>query len=279
MKYFSIILIFIVGIISCRKNNFSSRTKNVESKLNAIYSDSAGAWKFGYTNELITSLSPDTEIAQYGNTANIQYVQADPIQYVKLNFTADPTSFFLRFLLTPSKLPLQIDQGYFAGGTEHSAEFAKFIYVKNTNLLDSVIVKVYSGLSIIFKIIYTNQNIINITETSIYDGQRLATGTFNFSYIGVPNIFRHTDSLLYIYSYPQTVFYAQPMVIPAFFAETFSVSTFNSISISSIPGNLWGQDPVISKMTYVLNEDEKITEENFSNEIFEDLAGKKYYYH
>jgi len=276
MKYILFIFIIASGMISCRKSNNLS-TSNDGSKLTAISSDSAGAWKFEYTGNLITSLGPDTDLNHYGNTANIQYINTDSIQYVTVNFFPDPSNYTIRYSLTSSKLPLQIDQSDNVGGTEHKYNIAKFSYLPNTDLLDSVLFNDYNNL-IIFKCTYTGKNITVVTETEVSNNINLVIGTFNFTYSATPNIFRYTDSLIYIYTYPQMALWAQSMVVAAFFAETFSVSTFNSVTTGGITNGAWNQDSISSKMTYTLNADGKVTEEAFDNEIFEDLAGKRYYY-
>ena len=83
MKY--ILLIFmIVSVIACRKNDNLSSSNN-GSKLTAISSDSAGAWRFGYTGDLITSMVADTSLRPYGFNASIQYSHTGSIDYVTVN--------------------------------------------------------------------------------------------------------------------------------------------------------------------------------------------------
>jgi hypothetical protein len=100
------------------------------------------------------------------------------------------------------------------------------------------------------------------------------------TYGNTPNVFRHTDSLLYIYSYPASVFELQPELITAFFAETFSTATFNSLTTGGILGGQWNGEAYSSfssHMTYTLNADGKVTAEIFDT-FFNNIAGKRYYY-
>jgi hypothetical protein len=276
MKYILFIFIIAVGMIACSKSNNLS-TSNNGSKLTAISSDSAGAWKFGYMGDLITSLRPDTDLNQYGASANIQYMTTDSIKYVMVNFFPDPSNYTIIYSLTSSNLPLQIDKSNNIGGTEHKYNIAKFSYLANTDLLDSVLFNHYND-TIIFKCAYTGENITAITETEVSNNKNSIISSFNFSYVATPNIFRDADPLLYIYEYPQTALWAQSMVVAVFFSETFSASTFNIVTTSGITNGAWNQDSIRSKMTYSLNANGKITKEAFDNEIFEGLAGKRYSY-
>jgi hypothetical protein len=68
------------------------------------------------------------------------------------------------------------------------------------------------------------------------------------------------------------------MVIAAFFAETFSASTFNCVTTSGITSNGWIESSLKSKMIYHLNSHGKVTAETFSSNVFEGGAGKEYLY-
>lgn len=264
-------------MIACRKSNNLS-TSNNGSKLTAISSDSAGAWKFGYTGNFITSLMPDTDLNLYGTMANIQYVNTNSIQNVTVNFFPDPSNYTIAYSVTSSKLPLRIEQSYIFNGTEYKSDIADFSYLLNTDLLDSVILNPGGNGPIIFKFTYADQNITGVTERQVSNNENVVIGTFSFTYSATPNIFRNTDSLLYIYTYPQTALRAQSMVVAVFFAETFSASTFNTVTTSGITNGAWNQDSISSKMIYTLNANGKIIEEAFDNKIFEGLAGKRYFY-
>ncbi len=271
MKHILILFISALIISSCLK---SSGLPGNGTKLMAISNDSAGAWQFGYTGNYITSIGPDPSLSPPYNqwdvqTCSIQYTNLNSFEYVSLSFVEDTLNWTINYTLTPSKLPLRI-----AGDIN-----AEFIYLPNTNLLDSVIL--YSGSDqLIFNVTYTGQNITEVTESQVLNNQNTVIGTYTYTYTTTPNVFRQTDSLLYIYSYPQTPFDQSP-VIAAFFAETFSASTFDSLCTYG-PINYTGviTDTISGKMTYSLNADGKITEESFGNNYanFCELAAKKYYY-
>jgi hypothetical protein len=255
-------------VIACRKNDNLSSSNN-GSKLTAISSDSAGAWRFGYTGDLITSMVADTSLRPYGFDASIQYSHTGSIDYVTVNS--------MTYSLTSLKLPSQIYETETVGGTEQKHDIATFTYLPNTGLLDSVLLNHYID-TIIFKFTYTGENITTVTETQVSNNERFALGSFNYTYSATPNIFRQADPLLYIYAYPQTALFAQSMVVATFFAETFSASTFSSITTSGATNSAWGQDSMTGNMTYTVNANGKVTGEVFDNEIFKALAGKKYYY-
>ncbi len=276
MKHSLLIFMCALEIIACRKSN-SPDAGNNGSRLTAISSDSAGAWQFVYTGNLITDLAPDTAISRYGTNANIQYLNTDTIQYVTVDFY-DVNNYKIIYALASSKLPLHIDESYFVNGVQYHSNIAEFIYLPGTDLLDSVIVNTNVNAPIIFKFTYTGKNITSVVETQVYNNNSYLLSTFNYTYDNKPNVFRNTDSLLYIYTYPMTALRAQSMVVAAFFAETFSASKFNNISTDGITNGAWNQNLFGSKMTYTKNAAGKITEEIFTDEVFEGLAGKKFYY-
>src|ERR1035437_5560206 len=276
MKYLFFVFICAIITISCRKGD-NLRTSNNGTRLMAVSNDSAGTWKFGYTDNSITSIARDSNRTIHSFIDYLQYTTINSVQYVTLTSVQDTFNYSESYTLTSSKLPLSIDAMYTINGVKHTTNVAKFFYQQNTDLLDSVLYHPGSSL-FVFKVIYTGKNITEITENQISNNQSAVINTFNFTYGTTPNVFLNTDSLLYIYTYPHTALFAQPMVIAAFFAETFSASTFDSITTSGITNAGWNQVTISSRMMYTLNADGKITEEAFNNNIFEFLAGKKYYY-
>ena len=285
-----IIFIGSFTLIACRKNgDLSSSHNEGKSKLIAMSNDSLGGWDLIYTGNSVTGIKADSALVQYGNYSefldtsllySFQYINTGSSQFVAVNLSPYNPLYqsVMTYTLTPSKLPLSIDYSYSVGGIEKKSNGARFFYHLNSDILDSVIISANNGL-IIFTFTYDNQNISKLTESHVYNDQKMELETYDFTYGATPNIFRQTDSLLYIYKYPVTAFYAQPMVIAAFFAETFSAATFNSVTATGILNEAWGSGAAISSnMNYSLNADGKIAEESFNNSIFEGLAGIKYYY-
>lgn len=283
MKNLPVIFICLLGISACRKND-SPFQQNNGTRLKSIVRDSAGTLDFAYSNNLIASVKhtfPEQDaISTYkGSTSIVQYSNTDSNQLVSLGFFTNSTEYSISYMLTSAKLPLRIFSTYTENRIAHQIYLARFFYFPNTDILDSVILNsADSSKSIIYKFNYAGQNITRITEWQISSFQNLQVATFDFTYDTTANIFRKTDPLLYIYSYPFTAFASQPMVIAAFFAETFSRSTFNSVTTSGITSGGWQQTSLSSKMTFHLNSNGKVIAETFSNSIFEDLAGKKYLY-
>ena len=108
--------------------------------------------------------------------------------------------------------------------------------------------------------------------------QNTVVANYSYTYGNENNVFLKTDSLLYIYSYPFTAMVAQAMVTAAYFAESFSASTFTSIHVSGITSDYVFSNNQTSTMTPSLNPNGKIVAETFSDPAFEGLAGKKYTY-
>jgi hypothetical protein len=279
MKHFPVIFICLLGITACRKSNNVS-TENNGTRLTSIIRDSAGTFDFIYSNNLIKSVmrslpNADPPGIAY-DTLIFENLNTDSNQLVSVKYSSNLAEYSISYLLTSSKLPLRV----FYTDSGIVRDYARFIYFPNTDILDSVILNsAYNNSeNILFRFNYTGQNISRITEWQISSTQNLQVAAFDFTYDTKANIFRQTDPLLYIYSYPFTPFGTQPMVIASFFAETFSASTFNSVTTSGITNVAWNQNSISSKMTYHVNANGKVTAETFSNAIFEGLTGKKYLY-
>lgn len=276
MKYIIVIFIGCFTMIACRKSSIlSSSFVGDKSKLIGLSNDSMGKRDLIYTGNSVTG------IKNYYSNSNsiypIQYVNTDSFQYVKVIMSSDTFHSVMTYTLTPSKLPLSIDHSYIVDGIEKKSNYARFFYHLKSDILDSVLIPANNGI-IIFTFTYNNQNITKIKESQVNNNQKMEVETYNFTYGITSNIFRQTDSLLYIYTYPESVFFAQPMVIAAFFAEAFSAATFNSVTTTGILCLGWNSLIISSNMNYSLNGDGKIAQESFNNNIFEGLAGKKYYY-
>jgi hypothetical protein len=276
MKEFFFICLCVTGMVSCSKPRSSTSFDNGK-KLIAIECDSAGSWEFGYAGNLIAKMSQDTTVA---GGSSIQYTDSGSDQLVTVFSTYDSISYPIIYTVSAAKLPLTIDQPYTYGGTPYLEE-ADFIYFPMTSLLDSVTLTLYGGgntqLQNTYKFTYTDQNITQIDMNLVSGNVSYGIGSVAVAYSHSANIFRHTDSLLYIYAYPGTVFQAQPMLIAAFFAETFSASTFNGISLSGLITEAY-QNDTSSKMTYTLNQDGKLIAETFDDFIFAFVVGKKFVY-
>jgi hypothetical protein len=249
MKSTLAMLLCIFGMIACRKSN-ASLVAGSGSRLTGIFVDSPGIiLNLGYTGDQITSMGRNY-------ATNIEYTDTNATQYVILHFYPDSLDYSITYALTTSKL-----------------------YSQSTDLLDSVIAfpdTPYYG-PLIFKFTYTGQNITQVTESQISNSIRYSIDTFNFTYSNTPNVFRYTNSLLYIYTDPISVFHAQPPFVASFFAETFSASTFNSMTISNA-GFAWAGYTGTYTMNFTLNAEGRITEESFLTGSQASFADKKYYY-
>ncbi|MGN6531983.1 MAG: hypothetical protein ACTHK0_09545 [Ginsengibacter sp.] len=280
MKYIPLAFICLLATGACYKSNGLSGA-NDGDKLISIVSDSAGILHFGYRNHVITTLKQHMNDVDQ-DSGIINYTKTDSNEIVSIGFPQG--NYTINYKLKSSKLPLLI---YYTNPDTtyvHSPYMAEFFYIPGSDILDSVVYHYF--YPVVFKFTYSGQNISRITEWKELPAEKLQIGTFDFTYDSTPNIFRQTDPLLYIYSYPASAF-SQTMVMATFFAETFSGSTFNSVATSGITSNPWSQSPVTytmtpnlitSTMTYSLNSHGKVTEEAFSNHIFEVLVGKKYVY-
>lgn len=167
------------------------------------------------------------------NTGSFQYEEVMMLSDSFHEVIADTFHNVTTYTFTSSKLPPRVDYSYSADGLEKKSSGPRFFYHLNSNILDSVTLVAYN-VPIIFTFTYNNHNISKLTESHLYNNQKMELETYDFTYGATPNIFRQTDSLLYIYKYPLTGPYAQPMVIAAYFAETFSASTFNSVTAKGI---------------------------------------------
>jgi hypothetical protein len=260
MKNLSLVLILSITLLCCRKSDSSDTVQ----KLIRIESDSAGAWNLGYTNNQITSLHP-TPGSLLNGADNIQYINTDSCEYITINQ--------VKFAINHSKLPIKIYRD--------NNIFINFFYRTGTNMLDSVIWYNPNNLANdakkIFRFTYSGQNIVNINAyyfaNSTYSTIR---ENYTFSYGNASNIFRTSDSLLHVFSYPSS-FGELPTDAGLYFAETFSESTFNkmTIDIDSNDPQFGYQVHETFNMSYNLNNQGKITAENFDNGP---ISRKRYFY-
>ena len=266
MKYL-VVSISIFLLVSCQKHNDSNASGNNGRKLKSISSDSAGVIKLVYTGDSITGISGI-------QTATLQHLKYGDTPCVSLSF-GDEEGF--KYLLNSFKLPVKIIYYHITNGIEINTDYAYFFYHNNTNLLDSANVY-YGGGCLVFKPTYSGNNISRMEESYLYSTQKTIVANFSYTYSNENNIFQKTDSLLYIYSYPVTAMDRQAMVSAAFFAETFSANTFNSIHVSGITSDYVFPNNQTTTMTTSVNANGKIVAETFSDRMFEGLAGKKYTY-
>ena len=266
MKYLALVPISIFLMVSCQRNNDLTVSGNNGKKLRSISSDSAGVLEFDYTGDTITSISGYM-------VATIQHLKYGDTECVSI-YSANEEG--IKYILNSFKLPIKIIFDYSTNGVKLNSEYAEFFYHNDTNLLDSAIVNEH-GYKLIFKPTYSGNNISRIEESYMSATQNTIVANFSYTYSNENNIFLKTDPLLYIYSYPGTALNRQAMVSASFFAETFSVSTFNSIHVSGITSEVFPYNHT-STMTPSVNTSGKIVAETFSDPVFEGLAGKRYSY-
>ena len=273
MKYIPVIFVCLFAS-ACRKSD--NTDGNNGTRLTSIIWDSAGTYAFGYNNNLITSIierypdnvPDDSSILNYTNTGSNKSIS------ISHHINGD-SKYSFNYMLNSSDLPLLISESYTdSGGINHEFNIAKFIYLPNTDILDSVNKFYNDSLNFVYKFDYSGQNISKITEWQKTPTMYLSVATFKYTYDTTANVFRQTDPLLYIYNYPNTAIGFPIMVTAAFFAETFSNSTFNSMITSEIQT---GGFPYNSyKINCDVNSKGKITSETFNNVNF--VSIKKYVY-
>ena len=246
------------------------------SKLVSISSDSTGAWDYTYTGDQITGITADpASNPHYPGYAQVRYTDSAGQRYVNVLDFGDSVSYL--YALNKEGMPTQISVASEIPG--YACVLGIFIYQPGTDLLDSVIYCPDGSYQYTFKIAYTGQNITGITERYISSSQSFIFNTYNFTYNNTANVFRKTDPLLYIYTYPSSALGAQPMVVAAFFAETFSANTVDSINLYSTNFDSGRPGAYSTGVTCMTNADGKISAEVFSEFVFEWLAGKAYVYH
>jgi hypothetical protein len=263
MRYITFIYVSFILLTSCNRNNNFIANDGV--RLKSITSDSAGTLQFAYSNDTITSVSG-------GENANIQYISIGDTPCVSISYSDGE---MIKYYLNLFKLPIKI-VFYNTSGVANADYGVDFIYQKGTFLLDSAILR-ESGYKLIFNVVYSGNNISQIQESYVSTTQNTVVAIFDYTYSSENNIFRKTDSLLYVYSYIQPAVDRQAMVTATYFAETFSASTFSGIKVSGITSDYVFPDNQTSTMTPSLNNG-KIVKEFFSDPVFEGLAGKRYNY-
>lgn len=183
------------------------------------------------------------------------------------------------YVLNQYKLPVNIyycDSPYSLNFMNYTSNLASFYYVNDSPLLDSANAYFGNSLNAIlsFKMVYTGANITFIHQTYSDNGSIDDDGYIYLGYSNNPNVFRSTDSLIYIYTYPYTTLSNQPPEMACYFAETFSGSTWNSIQLSGPLNGAYYPDTT-STVSCTLNGSGKILSEQFSNPFLS--VGNKFY--
>ncbi|HEV8084516.1 MAG TPA: hypothetical protein VGP55_15015 [Chitinophagaceae bacterium] len=240
-------------LLNCKKNDNATAI----SKLTAMggIQDSGIVVSFVYAEDKISH--SNYEIFGSVNSepfANFEYSGNNDIKVSSLYSDLN-----IEFFLNDSKLPVRMTRHETGtDGTEYNSK-ADFFYKPGTNVLDSV-----NGY-------YLNTTTSYIHFTFEYNGANIskairrqgpAMDIFSYVYDTQSNLFRSSDSLLYIYSnlfdqltplssYYDYTFYS--MIF--FFPKVFSTSMLSAFSYTS------GNTVVSGKLNYTLSDDNKVLKE------------------
>jgi hypothetical protein len=157
------------------------------------------------------------------------------------------------YFLNSSKLPVRI---VYNGVNNRDVIF---YYKSGTNILDSVINKlVPMGITKEkYTFVYNGENIEKVVIQSHYSNTTAVSESYiSYTYSSVPNIFRKSEPLLFIYNNPVGTFDYHSLLL--YFPKTFSASTFSSFSHPDYGGRIKS-----GKLTYSLNRDGKILKESY----------------
>jgi hypothetical protein len=237
---------------SCKKDAaiLTSKTSKDSTKIISISSneDTSANFFYSYTNNRVTDI-----YWFYQNLLDsFHYAHLDYLgdNYIKVT---DPKNElrYTEYYLTDLKLPLTIIKH---PDILDEKEIINFYYKQGTNLLDSINDSLTNGYySMHYDFNYEGENISKILITGSYSG---GSGEYSLNYTydtSTPNIFRYTDSLLYVYTDPFAQQISTTYIPQNFFANTFSASTFRTISYTGNPFNY------AATISYILNYNGKIS--------------------
>ncbi|MDQ3845639.1 MAG: hypothetical protein M3342_16760 [Bacteroidota bacterium] len=236
--YFFYVLVVVASIsaLSCKKREHINNSKNLLSG----YKDSLSRYNVTYTNGRINTLLRNG-VFYYSFEYKDNYVKASEQQA------------YIEYFLNNSGLPLRIIRKYGVSNVDET----HFYYKTGTNILDSVVSNnSYDWLAIYdkYSFLYNGGNIEQVIKSSFYRNGTVSKDTFSYTYNPTPNIFRHTDPLLYIYVNPGfAMYYFQNLLF--YFPKVFSAATFNTYSFPEGTRRRHG------KLNYILNSKGKITKE------------------
>jgi hypothetical protein len=251
MKTFLTLLCFVFFLFSCEKNNIITQPVNT-SKLMSITSadpndDSSANYFFYYAGNRVTDIYWKSRSTNDSfHLAHFDYVDDN---YIKVTMPTDEL-LYTEYYLNNFKLPVTIIKH--SGSLE--PETLNFSYKQGTNLLDSVNDSRIAGYySMHYAFNYQEDNISDILITQPFSG---GSGNYSLHYtydLSTPNIFKHTDSLLFIYTDPFASQISTTYIPHNFFANLFSASTFETISFIGDPFNY------SDTLNYTLDIDDKIS--------------------
>jgi hypothetical protein len=203
---FYLVAALIVIIVSCKKEQSKSTLtgfKDSLSKYQAYYTD-------GKISVLQSSGSSQWRFEYKGD-----YVKATEV----------PFSSFYEYFLNNSKLPIRIIQHYHQSNKGE----LNFFYKSGTIILDSAVWTVaWAPFKVKYSFTYSGGNINEISIDNFNADGTVSKTNFSYTYYTTPNIFRSTDSLLYIFINPQADLNFHNQLF--YFSKIFSAATFKTYS-------------------------------------------------
>ena len=203
---FYLVAALIVIIVSCKKEQSKSTLTG--------YKDSLSKYQAAYTNGKISVLQ-SSDASQWLFEYKDDYVKVSEF----------PFSSYFEYFLNNSKLPISIIKHY---DQSHKGEL-NFFYKAGTITLDSaVLTEAWAPFKVKYTFTYSGGNINQISIDNFNADGTVSKTNFSYTYYTTPNIFRSTDSLLYIYINPQADLNFHNLLF--YFPKIFSAATFKTYS-------------------------------------------------
>jgi len=229
MKKASILSLLFLAIlhIGCHKSGGSSGTGRLIG-----FQDSMKNFRFTYSGEKIgkaTLTPPDYDLGDY---ATFEYSGKN---YIKVS--SSKWRLTVEYYLNASAFPVHILRNETGGdGTVYRSEVL-FFYKPLTNLPDSAIDRTLEPTTQTTTYVfgYEGKNITSIIRKASLDFERF-TDTTSYHYSSLPNVFRSSDPLMYIYANLYADLYGGPNAF-LYFPKLFSESTLDTFSQFTGGGN------------------------------------------
>lgn len=233
-----ILLLFCCACLfnACKKTTTSlaSNSNGNSDTLISITGDTDSSTNFFYyyNNNQVTDIytfyknSPDSVHYAHLDYTDDSYIKVtDPLNELR----------YTEYFLTNLKLPLTIIKH---SDVLNEVETINFYYKPGTNFLDSISDNLTQGYyKMHYEFDYEGQNVSDVLVTQSYSGGS-GTSSLHYTYdISTQNIFRRTDSLLYILTDPFATQISNTYIPQGFFANVFSAFTFNNLDFVGDPYN------------------------------------------
>lgn len=219
--------VLFLTLISCEKQQLFQQSRLMSFK------DATRSYSLVYEGNKVNSIRVDAGPGAPFTIVNYSYA----LDYIKATLHPSTGYSYVEYFMRKGVLPAEIVKHRLVNGKDSIISRTSFYYRENSDQIDSVVLKNNSRLS--FIPVYAGGN---ITDYYLAIDKKPPVLSGSFLYYPVVNVFKTTNSLLFVYSSP--VFEFETFLMPRIFSEQ-TMKKFNGGSFkydTDSKGNLSVED-------------------------------------